>query len=159
MPGPYGMFCRHIIYAILLKKKGKLVLIREGVKFFYPERISIGDYSGVHEECKLDGSGKINIGKYVRLAPRVEIMTSNHIFKDISIPIKLQGLEFKRVVIEDDVWIGIGVLIVPGVRIGKGSVVAGHSVVTKDVPQYSVVAGVPAKVISSRSGENSLNNY
>ena len=64
----------------------------------------------------------------------IKIITSNHLYKDISIPIKLQGLDFKRVIVENDVWIGIGTLIVPGVRFGKGSVVAGYSVLTKDVP-------------------------
>ena len=150
LPGAYGMFCRNIIYAFLLKKKGKNVLIREGVKFFFPERIVIGDYSGVHEECKLDGSGGITIGKYVRLAPRVEIMTSNHIYNDLKTPLKLQGLEYKSVIIEDDVWIGIGALLVPGVHIGKGSIIGGHSVVTKDIPDYAIVVGNPAKIISYR---------
>ena len=151
MPGGWGIAARILLYKVLLKKMGKHVVIRDGVKVLYPERVSIGDYSGINDWCLLDGTGGIEIGKYVRLAPKVEIMTSNHIHANPNVPIKLQGLEMKRVVIEDDVWVGIGALIVPGVHVGNGVVIAGHAVVTKNVPPYSIVAGIPAKVIGQRT--------
>ena len=140
-----------LLYNVLLKKIRKYVVIRDGVKVLYSKRISIGDYSGLNDWCLLDGTGGIEIDKYVRLAPKVEIMTSNHIHANPNVPIKLQGLEMKRVVIEDDVWVGIGALIVPGVHVGNGVVIAGHAVVTKNVPPYSIVAGIPAKVIGQRT--------
>lgn len=150
MPGAWGMAARYLLYGLLLKHQGRQVLIRDGVKIMFPERVSIGDASGLNDGCLLDGSGGITIGEYVRVAPRVEIMTSNHVFDDPHTPIKLQGLSYGEVVVEDDVWIGIGSLIIPGVRIGKGAVIAGHAVVTKDVPPYAIVGGVPAKVIGRR---------
>jgi len=150
MPGGWGILSRYALYKLLLKKQGKKVTVRDGVKIMYPERVVIGDYSGVNDGCFLEGTGGIIIGRYVRLAPRVEIMTSNHIFEDPDTPIKLQGLDIAGVTIEDDVWVGIGVLITAGVTVGKGSIIAGHAVVTRDIPPYAIAAGVPAKVIGWR---------
>lgn len=150
LPGGWGILARYPLYKLLLKKQGRKVTIRDGVKIMYPARVSIGDYSGVNDGCFLEGTGGITIGNYVRLAPRVEIMTSNHVFTDPDTPIKLQGLEIDSVTIGDDVWVGIGVLITAGVTIGNGAVVAGHAVVTRDVPDYAIVAGIPAKVIGWR---------
>jgi acetyltransferase-like isoleucine patch superfamily enzyme len=81
------------------------------------------------------------------------IIGANHRFDDLSRPIAKQGLVRKSVVIEDDVWIGGRVNILAGVTVGRGSVVAAGAVVTHDVPPYSVVAGVPAKVIKTRKQE------
>lgn len=150
MPGGWGILARYMLYKLLLKHQGRRVTIRDGVKIMYPKRVSIDDNSGVNDGCFLEGTGGITIGRYVRLAPRVEIMTSNHVFTDPDVPIKLQGLDVKGVRIEDDVWVGIGVLITAGVTIGRGAVVAGHAVVTRDVPPYAVVAGIPAKVVAWR---------
>ncbi len=79
-PGGYGIVLRYALYKVLLKHQGRNVTIRDGVKIMYPERVSIGDNSGVNDGCFLEGAGGITIGRYVRLAPRVEIMTSNHVF-------------------------------------------------------------------------------
>ena len=84
------------------------------------------------------------------MGPRVSIYAENHVFDDPTILIKDQGVEKKEVVIEDDCWIASNSIILAGVTIGKGSVVAAGSVVTENVPTYSVVAGVPAKWIKSR---------
>lgn len=153
LPGAWGVAARYVFYKMLLKNLGKNVTIRDGVKIMFPERVSIEKNTGLNDGCFLDGAGGIQIGEYVRLGPRVEIMTSNHIYSDIEVPIKLQGLELKKVIVDDDVWIGIGALLVPGVHIGRGAVIAGHAVVTKDVAPYAIVAGVPAKVIGHREGK------
>jgi acetyltransferase-like isoleucine patch superfamily enzyme len=86
------------------------------------------------------------------LAPRVSIYAENHVFDNPNITIKAQGVSKKDVVIEDDCWIAANAVILAGVTIGKGSVVAAGSVVNEDVPAFSVVAGVPARVIKSRLG-------
>lgn len=101
-----------------------------------------------------DRKGEIRIGNDVRIAPHVMIIGANHRFDDLSRPIAKQGVERKSVVIEDDVWIGGRVNILAGVTVGRGSVVAAGAVVTHDVPPYSVVAGVPAKVIKTRKQED-----
>ncbi len=97
-----------------------------------------------------DKVGEIRIGSNVRIASHVMLVGANHIFKDRDKPICTQSVERKSIVIEDDVWIAGRVNIMCGVTIGKGSVIAAGAVVTKDVPPYSVVGGVPAKIIKER---------
>ncbi len=83
----------------------------------------------------------------VLLGPNVSIYSATHNFKDISLPIKEQGYNASKVIIKQGSWIGINSVIMPGVTVGKNSVVAAGAIVTKDVPDYCVVAGIPAKVI------------
>jgi acetyltransferase-like isoleucine patch superfamily enzyme len=84
------------------------------------------------------------------MSPRVSIYSENHLFDDPELSIKEQGVKREFVKIEDDCWIAANTVILAGVTIGRGSVIAAGSVVTKDVPPYSIVGGVPAKVIKSR---------
>ena len=84
------------------------------------------------------------------MGPDVLILNSNHLYQNPNILIRKQGIVYARVVIEDDVWIGTRSIILPGVTIGKGSVIAAGSVVTKDVPPYNLVGGIPAKIIKKR---------
>ena len=100
--------------------------------------------------------GKVKIGNNVRIASHCMILGGNHRFDDTTKPICKQGLIRRDIVIEDDVWVAGRVNIVAGVTIGHGSVIAAGAVVTKDVPPYSVVAGVPARVIKKRKEDDSL---
>lgn len=97
------------------------------------------------------GHGGTHIGNNVIIAPRVSILPVNHNYDDASQPIREQGLDTQGIVIEDDVWIGAGAILLDGVRVGKGSVVGAGSVITRDVPPYSLVAGSPAKLIKQWS--------
>ena len=90
------------------------------------------------------------IGNYVRIAAHTVIVATQHIFERTDVPICHQGIEGKAIKIEDDVWIGTNCTILGGVSIGKGAIVAAGAVVTKGVEAYSIVGGVPAKVIGSR---------
>ncbi|PMM56110.1 hypothetical protein BCT54_22140 [Vibrio splendidus] len=111
--------------------------------------IKIGNYSGIGDNCYLQGP--IEIGNYVMMAPEVKILTRSHKTKSLDIPMALQGEVAKRkVIISDDVWIGSRVIIMPGVHVGKGVIIGAGSVVTRDVSAYSIVGGVPAKLIRSR---------
>ena len=103
-----------------------------------------------------DPVGKVKIGNNVRIASHCMILGGNHRFDDTTKPICKQGLIRRDIVIEDDVWVAGRVNIVAGVTIGHGSVIAAGAVVTKDVPPYSVVAGVPARVIKKRKEDDSL---
>lgn len=94
--------------------------------------------------------GEIKIGNGVRIAPFVQMIAANHRFEDASRPITGQGLEPKSITIEDDVWVAGRVIITAGVTVGTGSVLAAGAVVTRDVPPWSIVGGVPAKIIKSR---------
>lgn len=117
----------------------------------YIGELIIEDSVHVGQNCFIDGTGKLRICKDSVLGPNVVLLTGNHEFKNPTIPIRLQGGIPKPVVIEEDVWIGANVTVLGGVNIGKGSVIGAGSVVTKDVPPYSIAVGVPARVIDKRA--------
>lgn len=100
--------------------------------------------------------GPVTIGNYVIMAQNVVMSGLNHSYQDIEIPTCLQKCTTSEIIIEDEVWIGANSVITAGVRIGKHSVVAGGSVVTKDVPPYSIVAGNPARVIKQYNFKSGL---
>jgi len=106
---------------------------------------NIVGYGGPDEE-----SGRITIGNGVRIASHTIMIAGNHRFEDMTRPIHQQGMRLAPIVIEDDVWIAARVNIMAGVTIGTGSVIAAGAVVTKDIPPYSIAAGVPAAVIKQR---------
>jgi acetyltransferase-like isoleucine patch superfamily enzyme len=115
--------------------------------------IRIGKQSLIGEMNVLRGQGGITIGDRVYTAPLVQMLAVNHIYSDPTRPMVEQGITAEGIVVEDDVWIGAGAIITDGVRIGKGSVVAAGAVVTKDVPPYTVVGGIPARVIKQIDGQ------
>ncbi len=146
----YSIICLKIRYFFLkriAKNVGKNVNIEQFVTF--GEEFEIGDNSTVG--FRSDIYGPVVIGKNVMLGPEVAIYTHNHQFVDADRPMIFQGYtENKPVIIEDDVWIGRRVLIMPGVTIHTGAIVAAGSIVTKDVLAFSIVGGNPAKIIKMR---------
>ncbi len=133
----------------LFKSMSKVVYIGRGAFFGTGEHIQLGNHSSIGVNCELHGH--IKIGNSVMMAPEVVIYTQNHSSSRTDVPIGTQGREaIKPVNIGNDVWIGRRAMIMPGVKIGNGVIVAAGAVVTKDVPDYSVVAGVPAKVVKYR---------
>lgn len=113
-------------------------------------QIDIGAKSYLGPYICLAGPGNITIGENALIGAHSGIFANNHVFDDPNIPINQQPLTAKGITIEDDCWLGAGVRIMDGVTIGKGSVIGGGAVVTKDIPPMSVAVGVPAKVISKR---------
>jgi acetyltransferase-like isoleucine patch superfamily enzyme len=111
--------------------------------------IVIGNNVGIAQNCFIQVRGKVVIGNDVIFGPGVSVFSENHNFSDPEKPIRDQGETRIGVTIEEGVWIGSGATILDGVTIGKHSIVATGSVVNKDVPSYSIVGGVPAKVIKS----------
>ncbi len=115
---------------------------------FGPE-VKIGDRSGLGVRCNI--CGDVTIGRDVMMGPEVVVLTANHAFDRTDIPMMDQGhFPAKPVVIGDDVWIGYRAIILPGVHIGKGCIIGAGAVVSKDIPDYAIAAGVPAKVIKTR---------
>ncbi len=112
--------------------------------------LKVGNNSNIGPFAYIGCSGFIEIGNNVMISPRVSIYAENHLFDNPELTIKEQGVLKQFVKIEDDCWIAANSVILSGVTIGKGSVIAAGAVVTKDVPPYSVVAGVPASIIRSR---------
>lgn len=124
------------------------VKIKDYVKLItYEGFISIGNNSTINSYSIIYGNGGVKIGANVMIAAHCVIVSSNHNFSQLDIPMNKQGLTSKGIVIKDNVWIGAGVKILDGVVIGTGSVIAAGSVVNKDVGDYSIVGGVPAKLI------------
>lgn len=116
--------------------------------------ILIGDRTSLNAYCMIYGLGGVKIGSHVRIATHVVIVASNHRFDRVDIPIKEQGVTARGITIEDDVWIGAGATILDGVRVEKGAVIAAGAVVNCDVPRFSVVGGVPARIIRLRNQGN-----
>ncbi len=152
----------------LLHKKGKGSCIRRRTrldvvpwnKFDLGEKSTIEDFTAINngvgdviigDRTRIGLSntiiGPAKIGNDVRLAQNVVLSGLNHNYTDIDIPIHAQGVSTKPIEIKDESWIGANVVILPGVTIGKHSVVAGGSVVTKNIPEYSVAAGNPARIV------------
>ena len=109
--------------------------------------VAIGRNSRINRDCTLDLRCGLTIGENVSISPEVMILTLSHDYNDPS----FSDLDPGPVTIEDHVWIGTRAMILPGVRVGHGAVVAAGSVVTKDVAPMSVVAGVPAKPVAERA--------
>lgn len=109
--------------------------------------IKIGKNCLIGEYSVLRGQGGITIGDRVYTSPFTQILAVNHVIDDPNIPIINQGITAEGIVIEDDVWLGSAAIITDGVHIGRGSVIAAGAVVTSDIPENVVVAGIPAKII------------
>lgn len=153
-------------------KIGKNVIMEGGILVFHPENISIGDnvyighdtilkgyYKGkmeigdgtwIGQQCFLHSAGNIKIGENVGIGPGVKIITSYHSGSDKSKPIMHSELVFEEVILEDGCDIGVNASILPGVKIGKGSQIGAGAVVTRNVPDGEVWAGVPAKFLKKR---------
>ncbi len=118
------------------------------------EGLKIGNNVGIAQNCFIQVRGMVTIGNNVIFGPGVSIFSENHIFDDPDLPVNVQGETRKGVTIEDGAWIGTRSVILDGVTVGRNSVVAAGSIVNKDVPPYSVVGGVPAKLIKDRKMTN-----
>jgi len=109
--------------------------------------IRIGARSLIGESCILRGQGGISIGDDVYLGTLVQLLAVNHVFTDTSRPISQQGITAAGISVADGAWIGSGAIVLDGVRIGRNAVVGAGAVVTKDVPDYCVAVGNPARVV------------
>lgn len=118
--------------------------------------VKIGEYTQLNPFTVIYGHEEVNIGKNVMIAPHCMISSGNHDFKQTEKPMRFAGtLTRGPILIGDNVWIGANCTITDGVKIGRDAVIAANSVVTKDVPDYEIVGGVPARSIGNRKDKNS----
>ena len=141
---------REAILQAQARSCGELVDVKNYVEILGRRNIDIGSRVSIHPFCYIDATGGLSIGDDVSVAHAVTIMTTEHRFDDLDLPIRDQGVSSGRVVIDNDVWIGAGARVLAGVTVGRGSVVAAGAVVTRDVLPFTVVAGVPARLVRER---------
>jgi acetyltransferase-like isoleucine patch superfamily enzyme len=158
-----------------IHKKGSGAIIRRNTRMdLFPfNKFSIGSNSIIEDFATMNNGvgdifigentgiglnnviiGPVKIGDYVMLAQNIVISGLNHGYQDINTPPRLQKVVTKQITIEDNVWIGANSVVTAGVTIGKHAVIGAGSVITKDIPQYSVAAGNPAKVIKKYNFNN-----
>ncbi len=140
---------RRFYYRLFGVKIGIGSAIHMGARWYHPSGVHIGDDTIIGEKAVIDGRGTIHIGNHVDIASEVMLYTSQH---------EINDPEFKascaKIIIGNYAFIGPRVIILPGVTIGEGAVVGAGAVVTKDVPPFAVVGGVPAKIIGERTAKN-----
>src|SRR5664280_455107 len=150
LPSIEGMAIRYGLYRFLFKRIKSFALIYPGVYLTHTYGIEIGHRFSVNSGTIIDGRGGIKIGDGVMIGPHTAIYSSGHDFSRPELPMTSLDHIMAPVVIHDDVWIGAHVCIPSGITIGRGTVIAAGAVVVKDVEDYTIVAGVPAKVIGTR---------
>lgn len=143
---------RRMVYRLEGVSIGKGSTLHTEIKFYNGHNIKIGRDTIVGEGTVLDGRGKLTIGDHVDIATEVMIYNCEHDINDPSFKAVCNSVE-----IGDYVFVGPRAIILPGVKIGKGAVIAAGAVVTKDVPEFAIVAGIPAQKIGER--KNKTPNY
>jgi len=177
IPGPIGIKMRTFVYGMVFKQMGRNCLIDYGVRIDGPENISISEYVWIdrhvslfsrvgfitigrrcHIACSvISGGGGVFIGDYVGIARGAQIYSFSEVPRDGKrmcgpmMPDEFEALVMKPVRIEKDAFIGSNAVILPGVTIGEGAVVAANSLITRNVEPYDIVMGVPAKCVGKRS--------
>jgi acetyltransferase-like isoleucine patch superfamily enzyme len=152
---------------IIVRKKmgriGKNFDIRPNVNLGGTKNIFIGDNICLRHECSLHASNStdkeiatITIEDDVLFGPYVLITVSSHIYDSVDVPIMEQGLILKDVRIKKGAWLGARCIILPGVTVGEGAIVGAGAVVTRDVPDYAIAVGVPARILKMRPGYEKL---
>ncbi|MCI8855592.1 MAG: acyltransferase [Clostridiaceae bacterium] len=150
----FPQFIRTIVFRHILKNFGKGSVIDYKTYIRYPSRVSIGSHTTINRGCHMFASFhckevEIFIGNHVAIAPDVYLLAAGHDYTQLTLPDTAGSIT-----VGDYVWIGARSTILQGVTIGEGAVIAAGSVVTRDIPPYTVAAGVPARVIRRRMIQN-----
>jgi acetyltransferase-like isoleucine patch superfamily enzyme len=141
-------------YSGLLAAAGDDLRVAQGVRINNPAMVSVGDNCYLGDGVQFyPWNERIVIGNNVLIAAGVRMITRKHGFADLDRPMSDQGYTNAPIHIEDDVWIGFGAIILPGVTVGRGAIVGAGAVVTRDVTPYTIVGGVPARLIRRRQPE------
>lgn len=150
---PLGSFFNSFRIAVLrgILPVGKHCRVMRNIYIGSGKNIEIGDYCRVNEQVRLSN---VKIGNHVMIARETIFLGMTHRHDDLNVPMERQGTEVKeQSIIEDDVWIGARAIIMPGIKIKKGCIIASGAVLTKDTEPFGIYGGVPAKFIKSRKKE------
>ena len=141
---------RYVLLKSVAKSCGEAVAVYSNVYLKNPQNLELGTNVTIQPMTYIEASGGVKIGSDTSIAHGVSIMSETHNIDDREELFKNQGMTYKPVVIGEDTWIGAKVTIMAGVTIGNKAVVGANSVVTKDVPDYAIVVGAPARIIKYR---------
>ncbi|CAM4054787.1 acyltransferase [Gillisia hiemivivida] len=144
------IFFKITLLRIMGAKVGKGVVIYPGVWVAPGRNLILGNHVDLAKDVLITTSGGVEIGDRTLIGYRTQIISSNHTIPPLGEPFPISGDKHEKIVIGEDVWIGANCIITAGVTIGKGAVIAGGSVVTKNVPENAIFGGVPAKLIKLR---------
>lgn len=152
MPGRTGRLVRGRLYSRLLGAAGTMD-VAESTHIRTPSGLKCGKRVSLGRGVQLTCGGGVSIGDDVMFGQGAFVISNGHVMDRVDIPMVEQGLYGSPVEIGDDVWIGAKAIILPGVHIGRGAVIAAGAIVTRDVPEYALVAGIPGRVVRFRTGK------
>lgn len=130
---------------------GGYFVIQPNVCIFNADKLTVGSNVSINENSYLECKGNVEIGDDVMIGHGVSILSNTHNYDRIAVPMNEQGESSEKIKIGNDVWIGAKATVLMGVTVGDHSIIGAHALVNKDVPEYAVVGGVPAKIIRMRN--------
>ena len=149
-PFNFCLYLRRYICKKIFKSFGDDCFLTDSITISNPKNISFGNRVSVHQYSLFDSTDEIIIGDKVAIGSHCSFITSSHNFNQLNIAIKDQGINAKKILIPDNVWISNGVTVLQGVKIGKNSIIGAKSLVNKDIPENVIAAGVPCKILRNR---------
>ena len=150
LPGILGFSLRYFIYKMLFNKLDGFCWVQPGVTFVHTNKLKIGRMFGCNSGSYINAVGGVTCGDYVLIGSNVTISSGRHPIDGKEPAVFARSCIPEPITIEDDVWIGAGAVIMPGVTLKKGTVVGANAVVTHNTDEYSVVVGAPARHIRFR---------
>lgn len=147
---PYALFfpyLRNVLVRNYLSVCGKGLRVKSGAEI--SPRAKVGHNTELGTRCIVQSD--VTLGSYIIMGPDVKIYCRNHRYEDIHTPMGLQGKITKPTKLGDDIWIGSNVVIVAGINVGDHTIIAAGSIVTKNIPDYAIVGGNPARIIKYRN--------
>lgn len=149
-PGAVGIVLRNIAYMFFFKKKKGIVWVQPRVTIIQSNRLVVGRNCAVNTGSYINAKGGICFGDNVLVGANVTLSSGKHPIEGSNPPIFERPTEPLPIIVEDDVWIGANAVIMPGVTLKKGTVVGAGAIVTKNTEEYSVVVGIPARILKYR---------
>lgn len=148
--GLFWVGVRYIYLKSIAKSCGEAVAVYSNTYILNPQNLEIGSNVTIQPMTYIEASGGVKIGSDTSIAHGVSIMSETHNTIDRNVPFKCQGMTYKPVIIGEDTWIGAKVTIVSGVTVGNKVIIGANSVVTKNIDDYAIAVGSPARVIKYR---------